>query len=280
MIDMDREKSQDIIVIKNLELFCFHGVFPEEKEKGQLFIVSLKLFLNLQPAGNEDDLTKTINYADVCEKTHEFMTNNIFDLLETAAEKLALLLLTEYPLMDKINVEIKKPDAPINLPFEYVAVEITRQWHSVCLGVGSNIGDKLANISFAVQQIKESPVFKSLIISDIIETKPYGPVPQDDFKNACITVKTVLLPFELLSVLKEIEKKSGRTPTERWGPRTLDLDILLYDDLIMNDDQLTIPHVDMHNRRFVLEPLSTISPYTIHPILKKSIKELIEQLPL
>ena len=265
----------DKIIIKNLEVFAYHGVLPEEKEQGQTFIVSMTLFLDTFLAGSNDDLSETINYAELSESTHEFISDTQFDLIETIAEKLAEHLLSKYGSIDKITIEIKKPDAPIDLPFEYVSVEITRQWHNTYLSVGSNMGDKEANIAFAVEQMEHDNRFRSIEISKTISTKPYGPVTQEDFCNACISVQTILKPHHLLTELKKIEEKAGRTPTVRWGPRTLDLDILFYDNWIINERDLTIPHSDMHNRLFVLDPLMEIaSSNLLHPLLNKTIKEL------
>ena len=269
----------DKIDICNLEVFAYHGVLPEEKEQGQQFIVSMSLFLDTFPAGNADDLSKTINYAEVCEDANSFITSTQFDLIETIAEKLAEFLLMKHNRLDGITIIIKKPNAPIDLPFDDVSVEITRQWHNVYLSVGSNMGDKDANISFALEKLGEDTRFRAIEVSDTIITEPYGPVAQEDFLNACISAQTILKPKHLLSELKKIEKEAGRTPSVRWGPRTLDIDILLYDDLILNEKELTIPHKDMHNRFFVLNPLFEIAPDNLlHPRLNKTIQELLTEL--
>lgn len=109
-------------------------------------------------------------------------------------------------------------------------------------------------------------------------TEPYGGVEQDDFLNACLILKTLISPEELLEKLHEIEKEAHRERIIRWGPRTLDLDILLYDDLVMENDELIIPHVEMHMRDFVLKPLSEIAPNVRHPIYKKTISQLLKEL--
>ena len=97
---------------------------------------------------------------------------------------------------------------------------------------------------------------------------------QDDFLNACLELRTLLPPAELLEELHHIEKEAGRERIIRWGPRTLDLDIILYDDLILEEDSLCIPHVEMHKRKFVLEPLCEIAPYKRHPVYGKTVWEL------
>ena len=114
--------------------------------------------------------------------------------------------------------------------------------------------------------------------SSYLVTKPYGGVEQDDFLNACVELETLLPPAELLERLHEIEQAAHRERLIRWGPRTLDLDILLYDDLILETGDLVIPHVEMHLRDFVLRPLREIAPHKRHPDFQKTITQLAEAL--
>ena len=114
--------------------------------------------------------------------------------------------------------------------------------------------------------------------SSYLVTKPYGGVEQDDFLNACVELETLLPPAELLERLHEIEQAARRERLIRWGPRTLDLDILLYDDLILETGDLVIPHVEMHLRDFVLWPLREIAPHKRHPVFQKTITQLAEAL--
>ena len=114
--------------------------------------------------------------------------------------------------------------------------------------------------------------------SSYLVTKPYGGVEQDDFLNACVELETLLPPAELLGRLHEIEQAAHRERLIRWGPRTLDLDILLYDDLILETGDLVIPHVEMHLRDFVLRPLREIAPHKHHPVFQKTITQLAEAL--
>jgi 2-amino-4-hydroxy-6-hydroxymethyldihydropteridine diphosphokinase len=128
------------------------------------------------------------------------------------------------------------------------------------LGLGANLGDRLANLREAVRIIDEHTSCEVRARSYIYETDPVGPVEQPDFLNAVIAVETELRPEELLKFAKNIEDRLGRERTIRWGPRVIDVDILLYDDLRMEADGLRIPHPDLALRAFVLAPLADIAP--------------------
>ena len=118
-------------------------------------------------------------------------------------------------------------------------------------------------------------------VSKFYETDPVGGPPQDKFLDAAAEIRTLLTPRELLVLLKLTEKKVGRTPSKvKWGPREIDLDILLYDGLVMDGPDLIIPHPQLHLRRFMIEPLFEIAPEAVHPVLKKTIAEIYEDNPL
>ena len=112
----------------------------------------------------------------------------------------------------------------------------------------------------------------------MIITEPYGGVEQDDFLNGCLELETLLTPMELLMVLQKAEKKEQRERLIHWGPRTLDMDLLFYDDEILEEPELIVPHPEIQKRTFVLEPLAQIAPYKMHPVYKKRVKELLEEL--
>lgn len=130
----------------------------------------------------------------------------------------------------------------------------------------------------AMEALRADAKCRVLRVSPWIETKPYGGVEQEDFLNGAVEMDTLYTPAMLLEKLHETEHAQGRERKIHWGPRTLDLDILLYDDLILHTKDLTLPHMDMHNRCFVLEPLVQIAPYAIHPVLHKSVRQLYEEL--
>ncbi len=268
----------DEIRIKQLEVFAHHGVYPEENKLGQKFVVSAVLYADLRRAGMTDDLTCSMDYGAVCAEIERFLTQNTFRLLETAAERLAAHLLHTLPLLERVQIEIEKPWAPIGLPLRTASVCITRGWHTAYLALGSNMGDKKAYLDGAVQALRGDCDMRLGAVSDYIVTEPYGGVEQDDFLNACLCVRTLLPPHALLDRLHEIEQAAGRERLVHWGPRTLDLDILFYDDMIYSDDTLNLPHPEIPKRGFVLRPLVQIAPYLVHPVYRRTMTELLEAL--
>jgi 2-amino-4-hydroxy-6-hydroxymethyldihydropteridine diphosphokinase len=142
------------------------------------------------------------------------------------------------------------------------------------ISIGSNLGNREENCEKAVTRLLKKGVHV-VKRSSLYETGPWGVREQPKFINMAVEVDTELKPYELLKTLKGIESELGRTQDIRWGPRVIDLDILLYNDLIMKTDDLEIPHPHIDDRDFVLKPLSDIAPDKIHPVLNKRIKDLL-----
>ena len=208
----------------------------------------------------------------------EYLKSHTFKLLERIAEGLAEEMLIKVEGLQKVKLEIKKPWAPVGLPLKTVSVEIERQWHTAYIALGSNMGDSQKYLDEAVKALDEVRNTKVEKVSGFITTPPYGVTDQPDFLNGCLRLRTLLYPEELLKELNRIEKEAGRERIIHWGPRTLDLDIIFYDDLISQDDDLCIPHVEMHKRSFVLEPLEEIAPYKRHPGNGKTVRQMLEEL--
>lgn len=136
--------------------------------------------------------------------------------------------------------------------------------HRVYLGLGSNLGNRAANLRLARHSLPEKGV-KVLAVSPLYQTAPWGGVKQPDFLNQVLLGETKLKPLALLDTVKELEREAGRTPSVFWGPRVLDIDILLYDELTFGSERLTIPHREMKKRAFVLAPLLDIAPGLVLP---------------
>ncbi|MCS7175765.1 2-amino-4-hydroxy-6-hydroxymethyldihydropteridine diphosphokinase [Pseudothermotoga sp.] len=158
--------------------------------------------------------------------------------------------------------------------FTIAMVVLERSEGHIYIALGSNVGDRLRNIQNACRLMEEFGI-EIIKTSPIYLTKPYGFLEQTDFLNCVVEVKTDLTPFRLLEVLLEVEKQLGRTRKQRWGPRTIDLDIVLFGNLVLKTETLTIPHYDLINRQFVLRPLLDLAELR-HPTegeLKKFLKE-------
>lgn len=268
----------DKITIDKLEIFANHGVYPEENVLGQKFIISVVLYTSTRKAGVTDELSFSVNYGEVSHFIRKYMTEHTWKLLECAAEHLAQAILLEYPLVKKLDLEIQKPWAPLGLPLNTVSVKITRGWHTAYIALGSNIGDKKAYLDMAVKHLNERKDCQVKKVSDYLVTEPYGVTDQDDFLNGALELQTMLDPEELLQALHQIEQDANRVRTMHWGPRTLDLDILMYDDLVLDTPELHIPHIEMHLRDFVLIPMDQIAPWKRHPLTGKTVEEMLQNL--
>lgn len=145
------------------------------------------------------------------------------------------------------------------------------------ISIGSNLGNRQRNCLRAIELLEKRGIIAKKK-SSMYETEPWGVKDQPQFINMALEVETELEPHELLRTLKDVEREFGRRVTFKWGPRIIDLDILLFNDLFLREDDLQIPHPLMHERDFVLKPLCEIAPERIHPQLKVSICDLLQEL--
>lgn len=145
--------------------------------------------------------------------------------------------------------------------------------------LGSNMDNPAHQLGLAVAEIGKLPNVTFRRMTGIETTKPYGKIDQDDFRNLAMEIESSLKPDELLDRLLKIEHILGRIREEKWGPRIIDIDILLAENTVLSTASLTIPHYDLHNREFALKLMCQLAPEAIHPILNKTMRELLQSLP-
>lgn len=262
----------DKIIIKELEVFANHGVLPAEKELGQKFVITCEIGLDLKDIAKTDNISQTINYADVCKDITRLMQKNTYNLIESCAEELTDHILHNYPTKS-VTVTIEKPWAPIGMVCS-VSVQIQKSWHKVYLGLGSNMGNPSENLDNAIKALKTHTQLQILKQSSYHQTKPQGGPPQNDYTNCVIEAKTTFSPNQLIKYLLQTETTLGRIRTQHWGPRIIDIDILTYDNIITDDPKVVIPHPYMHTRLFVLAPFCELNPFYVHPLLNTRVQEL------
>ena len=162
----------DKITIKNLEVFCNHGVYKEENILGQKFLVSAELSLSTRKAGLSDALEDSVSYGDVSRLITAEMKKQNDKLLERAAERIAGQILKEFPLIDSVRIEVKKPWAPVMMHLDYASVSIERGWHRVYVGVGSNMGERQAWIDMAAEGLRADGNNRNFRSAQVIEAEP------------------------------------------------------------------------------------------------------------
>lgn len=265
------DATSDLIEITGIRARGFHGVFPQERRDGQDFVVDVVVEADLSAAGASDDLADTVNYAHVAELVVARIEGAPFDLIERLAAVIADDVLAHEGgrlLVDAVTVTVHKPQAPVGVSFGDVTVRVRRQRPAVpvVIALGTNLGDRYATLSFAELELAERVCAGPVIVSDYVETDPVGGPDQPDYLNAVAVGLTRLSPTTVLSRLHAIEAAAGRTREVRWGPRTLDLDLVQYGDPTAGTDitsgaeRLTLPHPRAHERAFVLLPWLDAEP--------------------
>lgn len=269
----------DRMTLSRMEFYGYHGVFPEENKLGQRYYVDLELALPLSRAGFGDELTETVNYAELYARVRTIVVERTFRLIEALAEHIAQDLLGIYPELQEVLVRVTKPHPPFDIQFAGVSVEIRRSRPvEVYIGLGSNLGERQELLAEALRLLAEHPRIALLRKSRLYETEPVGFVQQGKFLNQAAAFGTDLPPEELLLELQRVENRLGRIRDKRWGPRTVDLDLLLYGQAELRLPRLTVPHPRLAERAFVLVPLSEIASDDAVPGLR-SLSARIEALP-
>lgn len=255
-----------------------HGVFPEERRDGQDFTIDVVLHVDTSKAAATDDVADTVHYGDLAVRIADVIRGEPVDLIETLAARIAesCLTSTDSAGVATVDVAVHKPQAPITEPFTDVVVAIRRDRTQLLppdpldrrpgepvtavLALGTNLGDREATLRAAVTGLTDVPHLRVDAVSTAFETDPVGGPEQPDFLNAVVLVTTGLSPLELLATCQSIEAGQGRERTVRWGPRTLDVDVIRYSDLLSADPQLELPHPRADQRAFVLVPWLAVDP--------------------
>ena len=240
--------------------------------------MSIELGLDLKKAGQTDDISKSVNYAEVCDVVVRLMKDSTFDLIETCAERIASSLLKSYACVSEVTVKIEKPHAPIKHNFGNVAVLIARKRIAAYIALGSNMGDREANLNRAISAMSDLSDLEIVKTSAFHETKPVSHIPQGDYLNAVAMATTTYPPDCLMDLLLQLETGLGRErPGIPMGPRVIDLDLLFYGDKVSDSAFVTLPHPRLHERLFVLEPFCEVNPLFLHPVKGKRIFELRDE---
>ncbi|MEO5982804.1 MAG: 2-amino-4-hydroxy-6-hydroxymethyldihydropteridine diphosphokinase [Pedococcus sp.] len=257
----------DQIVLKVISARGHHGVLDFEKRDGQVFVVDVTMQVDLVPAGASDDLADTVNYAEVAGDIVALVEGEPLDLIEALAARIADKVLSR-PLVEAVEVVVHKPQAPVGHPFTDVQVRVVRERQAlVVIALGSNVGSSVETLHDATVELYG--LIDITDVSPVVETDAVGGPDQPAYLNAVVTGTTHLAPSSLLAGLHEIELAHGRTREVRWGPRTLDLDLVQYGDpvfdtdVVMGSTTLTLPHPRAHERAFVLVPWLRIEPEAV-----------------
>ncbi len=242
------------------------------------FAVDAILYTDTRAAGLSDEMQKSVDYAAVCRLIEEYMRKHAFRLMESYAERLAEEILMEIPQADRVDLEIRKPGMFDDVDAESVSVEISRAWHTADLSLGSNVGDRHACIMNAVRSMEGNPHNRRVRRSGVIEARAYPSSDQPMYLNSAVEMQTLYTPRELLGYLLGLERDADQDKRENSGLCPLDIDIIFYDDCVIGESDIVIPHPDMQNRMFVLGPLSELCPGKLHPVFNKSVMRMRREL--
>ena len=255
----------DRILIDELRVLTLIGALPHEREAKQPLRIDLSIGVDLRDAGRTDELDDTVHYGLVAERVVEFAEESKHILLERLAADVADTVLA-FDRVEEVDVTVTKLRPPVPTPLQSTAVRMVRtraeaqvpplRRHEAIVALGSNLGDREGFLSYAVGELGNVTA-----MSQVFETEPIGgPDAQDAYLNMVVKVETSLDPFAFIRRCQRIEAGALRQRVVHWGPRTLDVDLLFFDDVRIESAELTVPHPRVFERRFVLTPLSEVAP--------------------
>ena len=255
----------DTILVDDLRVMCVIGALPHEREAAQPLRVDLAVGVDLSDAGRTDELDDTVHYGLVAERVTEMAEASKFILLERFAAEVADVVLA-FDRVERVEVTVTKLRPPVPTPLATTGVRIVRtraeatstplHSHTAIVALGSNLGDREGFLRLAVGELGNVTA-----VSDVYETEPIGgPDAQGAYLNMVAVVETSLDPFAFLRRCRRIEALALRQRVVHWGPRTLDVDVLFFDDMRIDSPELVVPHPRINERRFVLTPLAEVAP--------------------
>lgn len=265
-----------IIDVNGINLDIKIGCYSYERLGTQPVEIDLKLSLGSWSC--RDELGNTVDYAALCDFVKNIVKDKAFYLIESLAKFIADKLLEEYILIKSVHVSIGKPNIYGEKANQIKVNYFQPRLYKVALALGSNLNNPRQQLISAIEFLSE--FVTDINCAPIYKSSPYGFSEQNDFYNTCISGYTKLEPQQLLTTIKTIEKHMGKLEQFDNGPRVIDLDIILFDNIIYDKLFLQIPHIDMHNRDFVLKPLVDIEPDWIHPKYKETVNSLYKKLPI
>lgn len=257
-------RTTDHILIDDLRVTCIIGVLDHERVTPQPLRIDVDIEVDLHDAGQSDDLTQTVHYGEVAVALANLARDTEYQLLERLAQHMTEVVLS-FPLVRAVDLTLTKLEPPIPERIGSTAVRLRRVRsdfststpHKAILALGSNIGDRAGYLRFAIDRLGDRVTAQS----QVFETDPVGgPENQGAYLNMVVAIDTELDPYALLRWLHRIEADAGRERVVHWGPRTLDLDLLFFDDVVIDGGNLAVPHPRYAERRFVLAPLSEVAP--------------------
>jgi dihydroneopterin aldolase / 2-amino-4-hydroxy-6-hydroxymethyldihydropteridine diphosphokinase len=260
----------DRIEINGLTVTTVVGALPHEREIAQPLRFDIALVVDLRDAGRTDELGDTVHYGEVAERVADVVRENKDVLLERPADRVAEVVVA-FDRVEAVELAVTKLRPPIGEHIETTAVRIRRtradfdlarrSTHRALVALGSNLGDRRGYLRGAINGLGDV-----VAMSQVFETDPVGgPGGQGAYLNMVVAVDTPLDPFAFVRRCQRLEADALRQRTVQWGPRTLDVDVLFYDDVTISSPELTIPHPRFAERRFVLEPLAEVAPERCPP---------------
>lgn len=251
----------DRIELRGLRGRGHHGWFDFETEQGQDFVVDLVLHTDHTAAAASDHLDDTVDYGSLAQAVVAVIEGEPVKLIETLADRIATLCLLD-DRVGAVHVSVHKPQAPVIVAFDDVIVSVSRSRSALraVVALGSNLGDRLSHLQSAVDALDAEPGVYVELVGPVVQTAPVGGPEQPDYLNSVAVLNTVLGPSALLSACHRAESARGRERTQHWGPRTLDVDLLMLGELTSPGPAVELPHPRAHERAFVLVPWAQLAP--------------------